>query len=975
MKTSPRSEAFALISTLALLVIIAILITAFVSTMRTERIASHNYSEYKQAQALAQTTLNRLIAENTAPILSNGQPLKPYTLRNDGSKQPDNETTANYITADPPEPGIFRMEPQSGISTANHLLRLSRAAGGASAPAYQPRDWKYLRLEDPIFEPKSSAGVPTAPDWIDYKLPDGSVIGQIAFAIWEEGGKFDVNLAGADGALNGMAPHDLGFERTSADPERLVRRLNGEDGDRQRSNFSLRRISRNASIDNTGDDQRVFTIEELLRDNLVSPAAAADLTSFSRDFDVRPEWDGNRAASTAQQFLRSYVNNPDLYRLMSGSETGSIGPSLVKATMNEQTLRNALTARGLPANASWMQIMRLLAALRLTLPPYSNLGVPAKESSLDPGRWTDNDIWGIALNIVQASDARSDQNLAAWDKVTYPNNYEDPFSRFGVRIGPYVSEVAIRLTRTGPSSYIATEYIEMWNPYPVDLTSHFYDVGETTGKKWPTAGGALWTNTGSDGTAWKRQNIPGPPAGGFRTVELGSWTFSTSDISKQVGAGNGFRVRFSPFIVDARYRAGDRGTDYQISKAPLYSNSNATDAAQFPFQLTAWIPPGEMPAEGASVWYSYQIDDPRMGPLTRYSANRIGANATAWTSANDPGWSYSWQGYINQHSLAGISEGPKVISSFGDGYNVNFGQNWPASWPKSSEGLKRALATFALPERPFRNLGELGTVFAFRPWRTLSFAATVAPEEPSISPPSSPSSQNYPTALLDYLTTLGTTSDNRNLNYKVPPGSNSGGFVDANLKLREQDMRWLFESVDASGNPAGALRPIRGRINLNTADFKTLSALLKAPYRLVDSLGLRNWTGFQEVNTADYAPDLKIRIQDQDAEAIAAAIVDPSNGIRPLRSLSDLARLDTKGVLAPLYAKYPESVVDAIMGRLAQFGTIRQQIYTFDIIARTLNPIAKKKGQDVITAEVRLLARVYFDTFSRKAFIESIEYR
>jgi hypothetical protein len=122
-------------------------------------------------------------------------------------------------------------------------------------------------------------------------------------------------------------------------------------------------------------------------------------------------------------------------------------------------------------------------------------------------------------------------------------------------------------------------------------------------------------------------------------------------------------------------------------------------------------------------------------------------------------------------------------------------------------------------------------------------------------------------------------------------------------------------------------------------------------------------------------PDLKVRIDEADARAIAAAIVDPGTGIRPLRTLSDLARLDTKGVLAPLYAKYPKQVVDAIVGRLAQFGTIRQQIYTFDILARTLQPEAKKKGKNIVTSEVRLLARVYFDTFSRKAFVESVEYR
>jgi hypothetical protein len=464
--------------------------------------------------------------------------------------------------------------------------------------------------------------------------------------------------------------------------------------------------------------------------------------------------------------------------------------------------------------------------------------------------------------------------------------------------------------------------------------------------------------------------VPGPAAGGFKTVTLGTRTIVLDGTNKGVqAAGEGFRVRFSPFLTDAAY-SGANGREYQISKGPLYSNSNAAAAQQFPYQLTAWIPEADMPAMEQSVWYSYQIDDPRMGPFTRYSTNRSGA-ATSWPAA-DPGWSYSWQGYFNQHSLAGISDGPKSVSPFGDGYNINFGENWPASWPKNADGLKRALATFSLPGRPFRNVSELGNVFAFRPWRTLSFAATTAPEFGTISAPAR--SENSPTVLFDYLTTLGTVTDSQTLNYKTPPGSATGGFVETNINLRRDDKRWLFEKVDAAGNPAGPLRPIRGRINLNSADEETLTTLLKAPYRLVNNLGVQGWSGLN-VNTTEYAPDLKVRIDESDARLVARAIVDPGTEIRPLRSLADLARLDTAGVLAPLYAKYPKPVVDAMVGRLAQFGTIRQQIYTFDIMARTLHPEAKKKGKDVVTSEVRLLARVYFDTFSRQAFVESVEYR
>lgn len=957
MKSLPRSKGFALVATLAILVVAVILITAFVATMRTERKASSNYASHKQAQALAQSLLNRLVAENTAPILADGDALAPYRLASDGSQLPDPETRTNYLSATP-EPGIYRIEPQAGISTANHLVRLSRAP--VSAPAFSPDAWRYRRLPGDAFLPRTADGQPTAPDWIDYRLPDGSVVGQVAFAIWQEDGKLDVNMAGADPGLNGIAPHNLEIETLSTDGPALLELLDGADGTRQRSNFSLRRISSDPALDGVGDDRKIFSIEELLRKNLVDEQGALRLTTFSRDFDVRPEWDGSRQHATAQQFLRSYINNPDLYTLMSGAEAGTAGPALVKATMNEQTLQNTLTGRGFPVTASWMQIMRLLAALRLSLPPYQNQAVPSASTALGMETWTDHDIWGIALNIVQASDARSDQNLVAWNRAI-ANDYEDPNARIGVRIGPFVTEVALKLTRTGSNTLTATEYIEMWNPYAVDLQAAGFNVGETTGKSWPQIGGALWSN--GSGTAWRQVNVPGPAPGAFKTVTLGTRTVT-------VGSGTGFQVRFSPFISDTNY-SGTNARGYQISKGPLYSNSNASDDLQVPYQLTVWIPSTDMPAaNGESAWFSFQIDDPRMGPFTRYSANRVGPRAN-WP-ANDPGWSYSWQGVLNGHSLAGISDGPKFVSTFGDGYNVNFGDNWPASWPKNAEGLRRALATFALPGRPFRNVSELGNVFAFRPWRTLAFAATTAPEHGTIPAPAHP--ENSPTALFDYLSTLGTVTDSQTLNYKLPPGSDTGGFVTANIDRRRDDKRWVFERVDALGNPAGPLRPIRGKINLNSADVETLTTLLEAPYRVVGSLGLQGWPAL-DVDTSDYAPDVKVRIQAADARAVAEAIVDPATGIRPLRALSDLARLDTAGVLTTLYAKYPKAVVDAMMGRLAQFGTIRQQIYTFDILARTLHPEAKRKGKDIVTSEVRLLARVYFDTFSRQAFVESVEYR
>ncbi len=83
-----------------------------------------------------------------------------------------------------------------------------------------------------------------------------------------------------------------------------------------------------------------------------------------------------------------------------------------------------------------------------------------------------------------------------------------------------------------------------------------------------------------------------------------------------------------------------------------------------------------------------------------------------------------------------------------------------------------------------------------------------------------------------------------------------------------------------------------------------------------------------------------------------------------------------------LYQKYPQTVISAMIGRLAQFGTVRQQAYTIDMVVRMLNPNVEKKQAagaftipSVVTSEVRLQARISFDTFTRKAFIESLQYR
>jgi hypothetical protein len=381
--------------------------------------------------------------------------------------------------------------------------------------------------------------------------------------------------------------------------------------------------------------------------------------------------------------------------------------------------------------------------------------------------------------------------------------------------------------------------------------------------------------------------------------------------------------------------------------------------------------------------------------------------------------SYSWNYFLDTHSLPPFQgEVPadtaarRTVGNWvpGDktGYNQNFGNSFP--WPggKTTENFYRAMDTFALPGRPFLSLGELGTVYLNRPWRTLTFASTMTPGVDSAlitSPPPTPATL-YPTALLDYYTTIGTVTKDTGLFYRKPntevplsPALNADEA--ASVAKREQANVWLFEDVNEDGTPTSdtKIRPIRGRVNLNTATAETLAILLKAPYRVSRSWGLElrgntsaitveNWV---EVPPADPpTTDMKATISDAIANQIAEGITQ----IRPLRSMADLAKLDLgteeTGPLdilknlhrrTPAEGGLPDPVIDAIMARLAQFGTVRTQAYTVDLIARTLNTKVEERragGEQiprVVNGEVRLQARVYFDTFSRKAFVESIEYR
>lgn len=1038
--THRTAPAFALVATLAILSVVAILVVAFATTARTESSASQNFAERERAQAIAQGMLNRILADHAQPELSPGKRLKPFAV-NAATKLPTPETEQTYNAA-VPLPGIYRMEPMAGLRTDNHLVRISKPKLGEGDPAFTPPAWAWARQEllpndqesasrIALFTPQDSTGKAISPQWVDYVETvfddqGGTVggqpvpIGEVAYCIWDESGNFDINVAGKDPNVNGVAPHNLGFEKLAIDPASFLSLLDGRDGKRQRSNFALREISKKVTND-TGDDRWFFSVEELLARRILTAENALNVTSSSRDFDVRPEWDGDRSPKNAEKFLRSFINNPNLFNLFTSSTASS---RLVTPTFNEQTLRSKLASEGFPQTEDWMQVMRLLAALRLSLPPFSSFPSPDITSSALPmNKWSDDDVYGIALNILQATAPSSDQNLHAYDRrANGVSPFLDKNVRLGIRVGPYITETALMAQRINTTQVRLKQYYEVWNPYDVPLVKpngqpiKFY-FGNWTGGQFESS---HTTPTGGIYAMTQRWEFPGTMTIGSNKPALisppGPRSFVVISPPERIitwpdSETRALEVRTRPYIQNQDYWSSlvtgstggvEESSSYAITIGPFYSGGGSDPRYNLIHTLSSAKINRKDPANPTGntytpVWHSFQIDDPRMGPFSRFATD-YKTNPPAPANADAESFQrYSWVAFPERHSLWGFTDDanpPEPEKYFhplhGDGYNENFGASWPAGFD-----FNRAMATFALPRRPFLNVGELGSVFANRPWRTLSFAMTTVPSLPTTPGNSTATAiqagtktQNYPTALLDYLTTVGSTTERTLLNYKVPAGAPPSSLVTANLRERAQDKIWLFESVTTNPSTGvqtatGNIRPMRGRINLNSASRETIKLLLSAPYRLPRSWGLLNTPTLKPTPlTIDPGSDLEVTIKPDDADLIAAEIVGDTknkvNSIRPIRTMADLGKLTS---IKTLHGRYPDPVVDAMIGRLAQFGTVRQQIYTVDIVARSLNQkveerrLSNPKIPRVVTAEVRFLARVYFDTFSRKGFVESIEYR
>jgi len=1176
MKISPihsGSRGFALIAVLITLALVTILVVGYLSVVRTERSASQNFNDHNSAESIAMGVLNRLMAEHAVPKI-NGKPLAPFLV--DGTSAnptglPTSDTINNYFggpgsiqsTARAALAPVYEIVPDDDTVFENiGLVRVSKPSTGGSATsgtslAYNADYWAYDGITSAVLGTQV-ANPPQPPDnmvpqWVDYYQNDPATgqkqaypTAKIAYAIWDEGGKLDINMSGSDTSVNGIAPHNLNLENaltnSPAQAQQLLDYLNNADsgdGMRERNNFSLRRVATGgtgALLNDTGDDRWIFSIRELMEKKLVDPNKLRQVTAFSRDFDVRPEWDGDRGSLAlrqaegrfskfgAEDFLRSYVNNPDMFDLFFTANSNVDPDKMVLGTLNNALLLSQLEAvypgQGAGQQENWMQIMRFLSILRRAMPPGPELVVPSSSSSpseqldnLSLTKWSNSDIWGIALNTLHATAPADDHNLFA---SKGSNGYGDINAREGIRIGPYVTAVSVKIKRVlspatstpDQAQFTATEYITVWNPYPFPLIKNdgsgpipyragSFVTGFATGNN---MGGVPDTNLLPGGPSfttiperdmWPSQvqytglthPYPGPTNSGapvlegqltdssrvvpnllpghFGYVVLPSRNISPKQLQFQTQFGVGTMSGTSPGLV-CDERTYVRNTDYygewdydpgtpagavedvyySVNMMMPYFDTN------FPgFHCWAYIPSSQMPKTlGAVYWYSFQIDDPRMGSCPRYVAQTdfVSSSPTAApVFQNGSAYSYSWWGYPGQFSIDFNTLKAQVLTEAANqndfktgyngktftvsgtavpGYNANFGANWPLA-PNSKTGIPSndqtdfdlMMSTFGLPGRPFLNVGEVGNVFAERPWTTLGFANTINPlltgtaaiqvmaDDYTVSGTDAGNPPQRPAALLDYFTTVGTSTAAVNLNYRAP-GPNTYGptttSLPAHVNPRYQEKAWLFDAVTGTNNVStaateqatGNLRPIRGRINLNTASQATLATLLQPPYRLPASIGLQDaaktlgWTVTPVDTTAQ--TDLWITIDSnlvqQFASMIAKPVSDP-HSIRPLRNLCDLSRIyddsQDAAIMQQMYKKYPSSIINAIFGRLAQFGTVRSQIYTVDLVVRALSPQIEQKRltnpslQSVVKSEVRVQALVYFDTFSRKSYIESIKYQ
>lgn len=977
----------ALIMTLLLVALCMIVVVAYTLATRTERLSTHAYSQSIRAELLAQAVLTRLVAAHASAA-------DPYAT-DPATGRPTAATRGSFFS-DTPDPSVFLFRPTPGLNHANHLMALSRApAGDVGEPALTPRRWAYAGIQDPIFYPRDSSGNLTAPQWINYTAPDPDgtprVIGRIAYAVWDDSGKYDVNMVGEETTINGLGRHDLRIENFAKAPAPLVRYLNGTNNQRDRSNFSLRRIGADPIANNTGDDRLFFTTEEMaLRTDLFAPAHLLRFTPFSRDFEVRGDWDGNRA--NAQSYLKAYVNNP-VFRT---AYNRAMSNDVVVDTLNHQRLEDA--AKAIPGSAPLAdrrELALLMAVLRMVLPNeegrfekqaipeynhISNVDAAVRPLSRTDGRpvqWFDHDIAGIALNVWQASDQTNDPQSnnrrlqsteSNWRQFTWTSDPTqpqwDPNLRRGIRLVPFLTEMTVRVERLDENRIQITEYYEIWNPHAVNMRDQriYYWNGLELMWEFRTTltPPRIVTDRGVTG------NIQ-PISGGGTEAEIpsgsgpapGSFVVGRRTRSVSLPQGEHFQMVTRP-IIGFTPRAASTKKEYHSgpSMDGPAPNTWGGGGRRPKFALEYFIPASELDPVGSVCWHSFQIDDPRMGTLPRTMNRDISTVRTTpeqfAADVDNPRMNYSWRRYPNSHSLFGISEGPKYTSPFGDGFNQNFGENFPDAWkslPLDAQKTKM-FSTFTIPGRSFAHLGELSSVHLFRPWRVLNLADRPTPADPTQA--AHTSLEHYPSRLFDFYTTVGTTVQ--------------GVTLDAGDPTRAQEQALIsYEMPDGSRR----LRPIRGRVNLNSADPEMLRAILERPYRVVNYVGS---------GTTATSPNPSLLNNVTLDPADINGVINDILAARPLRSLGDLGRLASvpNSTVLRMYRGnppsgrvYPDHLINAMLARLAAFGTIRQQIYTIDIAAQALHP----KNPAVVTAETRMEARVYFDTFSRQSFVQSVRFK
>jgi hypothetical protein len=220
-----RRRAAALVIILAFVVLLAVLVLAFFSRAALNRQISNASANQTKAEILARSAIDVILgdlrqemAQGSTVTITNGPtiyyPLSPADMLPARSGNP-----AFVGATNDPIPNLIRRSVRNDPLATRFGSVSASAANSSENPSANGRTISRSRWNAHYLIPRLNPGSPAidptpvaefvAPDWvmvgtngpINISAPDSTVIGRFAFAIYDEGGLLDVNVAGYPAGL------------------------------------------------------------------------------------------------------------------------------------------------------------------------------------------------------------------------------------------------------------------------------------------------------------------------------------------------------------------------------------------------------------------------------------------------------------------------------------------------------------------------------------------------------------------------------------------------------------------------------------------------------------------------------------------------------------------------------------------------------------------------------------------------------